>query len=108
MDLIQPLLAVALVLSLLWATIRFLRGRRAGVRLVPQGLVSRAFKQNANRLHRSGTLTLTGHHSLHLVRIGERDLLLAAHPAGLSLIGQWTDGGLEHIVPEAAGAATFL
>lgn len=95
MDLIQPLLAVALVLSLLWATITFLRGRRAGVSLVPPGLVSRAFQHNSNRLRKSGTLTLTGHHSLHLVRFGERELLLGAHPAGLSVIGQWTEGELE-------------
>lgn len=105
MDLIQPILAVAVVLSLLWATIRFLRGRQTGVRLVPPGLVSRAFQHNTNRLRQFGTLTLTGHHSLHLVRVGERDLLLGAHPAGLSVIGQWTDGGLEQGDQAIAGAS---
>lgn len=95
MDVIQPILAVALVLSLLWATITFLRGRRSGVSFVPPGLVSRAFQHNSNRLRKSGSLALTGHHSLHLVRFGERELLLGAHPAGLSIIGQWTEGQLE-------------
>jgi flagellar biogenesis protein FliO len=32
-------------------------------------------------------LALTARHSLHLVRIGDRDLILALHPAGLTFLG---------------------
>jgi flagellar biogenesis protein FliO len=37
-------------------------------------------------------LALTANHSLHLVRIGEREVLLATHPHGCSLLIE-RDGG---------------
>lgn len=95
MDVIQPILAVALVLSLLGATVHFLRGRNAGVRLIPPGLISRTLHPDSNRIRQSGTLRLTSHHSLHLVHFGGKDLLLGAHPGGLFVIGRGRAGEFE-------------
>lgn len=107
MDVIQPILAVGLVLSLLWATIHFLRGRNAGVKLVPPGFVPRAFQRNTSQLRQSGTLRLTSHHSLHLVQFGGRDLLLGAHPGGLFVIGHAQDGQFEADERPSEGASPF-
>ena len=107
MDVIQPILAVALVLSLLGATVHFLRGRNAGVRLVPPGLVPRAFHPNSNRIRHSGTLRLTSHHSLHLVQFGGKNILLGAHPGGLFVIGQGRKGELDGDEQPATGASQF-
>lgn len=81
MDAIQPVLAVLLVLGLLGGALYCLRS---------QGLA----RFNGKGLGRSGSkqmqalerLTLTPQHSLHLVSVGGRTLLVAVSPGGCTVV----------------------
>jgi flagellar biogenesis protein FliO len=79
MDIVRQALGLLLVFSLLWAALRFVRKKGwIGLRrssAVPGLLESR------------GKLTLTARHSVHLVRIGERNMVLALHPDGITFLG---------------------
>jgi flagellar biosynthetic protein FliO len=79
MDAIQQIGAVAVVLLLLGATLWVLRRRGfAGV-----SLVNRTAGRRMQCLER---LPLGPQHTLHLVRVGETELLLASSPSGCSLV----------------------
>ena len=39
-------------------------------------------------LESRGKLVLSQQHTIHLVRIGQRDLVLALHPAGVTLLAE--------------------
>jgi flagellar biogenesis protein FliO len=79
MDIVRQSLAIVFVFALLWTALLFLRKRGwSGLRrtkLMPDLLESR------------GKLTLTARHSIHLVRIGDRNLILALHPEGVTFLG---------------------
>jgi len=76
MDLLGQAAAIALVFGLL-GTVRWLLRRNGGrIRQAPVLLESR------------GKLALTARHSVHLIRIGDRNLILALHPEGVTFLGE--------------------
>lgn len=92
MDMLQPLAAVVLVLALLGGALWLLRRR---------GLAS--FNGPALRLSRPGSesrqlalierISLGGQNSLHLVRVGERRILVATAPGTCQLLDAPVDEG---------------
>ena len=78
MDVIRQSLAVTFVFLLLWAALWSLRKRR-GISL-SRGRAGRGL------LESRGKLALSAQHAVHLVRIGDRDLVLAVHPSGITLL----------------------
>lgn len=90
MDSIQQALSVVAVLALLACTLFWLRTRGMAQ------FTMRGFRSGANRRMQSiERLALTPQHSLHLVRVGERELLVAVSPGGCSLLQAGDEGGTE-------------
>lgn len=88
MEAIQQMAAVAVVLLLLGATLWVLRRRGfAGMTL--------RNKSAARRIECLERLTLGPQHTLHLVRVGETELLLALSPSGCSLVERLATRGAE-------------
>jgi flagellar biosynthetic protein FliO len=79
MDVIEQTTAVALVLTLLGATLWFLRRKGLAVFTVPGRTRSR-------RMECVERLPLGPQHTLHLVRLGDSELLVASSPSGCSLV----------------------
>jgi flagellar biogenesis protein FliO len=79
MDVIRQVSAVAGVVTLLIVTLRVLR-RRGWAGVLPAG------KRTARRLACLERLPLAPQHTLYLIRLGERELLVASSPTGCSLI----------------------
>jgi flagellar biosynthetic protein FliO len=79
MELVSQITAVAAVLGLLGATLWWLR-RRGIAGLGPAGRAGR------RRLECLERLSLGPQQTLHLIRLGEKALLLASSPAGCALI----------------------
>jgi flagellar biosynthetic protein FliO len=94
MELIRQMLAAAGVLLLLAATFWWMRRTgRAG---------PRAWRgSRGRRLEAVERLPLGPQHSLHLVRVAGRGLLLAASPAGCSLLESFDWAALERGAPAA-------
>jgi flagellar biogenesis protein FliO len=86
MDIVRQSLAITLVFALLWAALWFLRKKGA----LRGGFPLRAgFGRGRARrgpLELRAKLALSAQHSVHLVRIGERELVLALHPCGVTLL----------------------
>lgn len=76
---VRALVSIALVLGLAVA----LRWWATRVRLPALG---RRRRGEARRLEALDRLALTAQHTLHLVRVGDRALLIGVHPAGCSLL----------------------
>jgi flagellar biogenesis protein FliO len=81
MELLYQLSAVALVFGLLAAALWVLRRRGLAV---PSG-ISRS-RKSGGRLEQMERLALSPQHTLHLVRVADRALLIAAHAAGCTLL----------------------
>ncbi|MBZ5723572.1 MAG: flagellar biosynthetic protein FliO [Acidobacteriia bacterium] len=79
MDVFRQIAAVAGVLTLLAATLWWLR-RRGFAGVLP------ARRPAGRRLESLERLPLGPHHMLHLVRLGDTALLLASSPAGCALV----------------------
>jgi flagellar biosynthetic protein FliO len=79
MDILQQIAAVAVVLGLLGGALWWLR-RRGYAAVLP---VRRAATRRLETLER---LPLGPQHTLHLVRLDDRALLLAASPGGCALL----------------------
>ena len=79
MDVIEQVTAVAVVLLLLGATLWWLRHRGIAVFALPR----RAGDRRMECLER---LPLGPQHALHLVRLGDSELLVASSPGGCSLM----------------------
>ena len=80
MEAIQQTLVVVLVLGLLGATVYWLRGKgiaRFG---------GKASVRGARRMQSLERMALGPQHSLHLVDVGGRVLLIAVSPGGCSLL----------------------
>lgn len=75
MEIFRQSLAILLVFALLGAVAVLVRRKSGNARLTPAMLQAR------------GKLALTARHSIHLVRIGDRNLILALHPAGITFLG---------------------
>lgn len=83
MDVARQMAAVALVLALLGTALWTLR--RGTGRL---GSWSRkAAPDRGVALQVTGRVTLTPQHSLHIVRAGNREWVVATHPKGCTVIG---------------------
>jgi flagellar biosynthetic protein FliO len=82
-DLLQPLGAVVLVLGLLGATLYFLR--RHGVASFSGG---GGFRPQSKEKHMKvlERMALGPQHALHLVRVGDRTLLISTAPGSCRLI----------------------
>jgi len=79
MDIIRQSLAIAFVFALLWTALWFVRKK---------GWTGLRRTQPARSwLESRGKLALSARHSIHLVRIGDRNLILALHPDGVTFLG---------------------
>ncbi|MEP6715338.1 MAG: flagellar biosynthetic protein FliO [Terriglobia bacterium] len=76
MDILQPLSAILLVLGLLVMALVILRKRGAASFHLP-----RLAGTGSRRLEVLERVALTPQHALHLVRIGERSLVVATGPS---------------------------
>ncbi len=79
MEVLEALAAVAGVLSLLVATLWWLRKRGLAIPVHHS-------RHSERRLECLERLPLAPQHTLHLVRLGERVLLVASTPAGCALL----------------------
>ena len=81
MEAIQQTLVVVFVLGLLGGTLYWLRGKGVA-RFNTKGMGRGA----ARRLQSIERLALTPQHSLHLVNVGGRTILIAVSPGGCSVL----------------------
>ena len=79
MEMTDPLPAVAGVLAVLAAALWWLR-KKGAVQF------RRHARRAARRLESIERLALSPHHTLHLVRLDDRAILVAQSPGGLSLL----------------------
>ena len=84
METIREALSVLAVLGLLAGALWLMRGR---------GLASfRTLGREKKSLESIERLSLTPQHSLHLVRVGDRELVVATHPQGCGLLIEHRNG----------------
>jgi flagellar biogenesis protein FliO len=81
MELVEQLLAAATVFTLLAGLLWWLR--RRGIAQFTVGLASARARRRLELIER---LPLTPQHSLHLVRVGSRAILIGRSPSGLTLL----------------------
>jgi flagellar biogenesis protein FliO len=81
MSLMQQSAAITLVLVLLWFALWWLR--RKGLAVVTGHL---RLNDGRREMEIQQRLPLTPQHSLQLIRVRERSLLVAVHPGGLTVI----------------------
>ena len=79
----QQFLAVILVLLSLWGAVWFLRRKGLAVRSAP--LLGR---KQAHSIEQVDRMRLTPQHSIHLLRVEGRKLLVAVHPQGVTLLSE--------------------
>lgn len=80
MDIVQPVASIAVVFLLMAGTFWLLkRSRMVSFRAATPGA-------KGPRMQRVGRLQLTPQHTLHLVRLGGRTLLVGTHSAGLTVV----------------------
>jgi flagellar biogenesis protein FliO len=77
----EQMLAVALVAALLAGTLAWLSRRGFA-----EAALNRLRLRRPRRLEMLDRLSLTPQHSLHLVRLGNRTILLGRSPSGLALL----------------------
>jgi flagellar biogenesis protein FliO len=82
MDVLQPILAVLFVLGLLCTALWIFRRKGWATGAAP----IRRRRDLPKQLEVIDGLTLTPHHSLHLVRLADRVLLVGLSPQGCSLL----------------------
>jgi flagellar biogenesis protein FliO len=87
MDDLQPILAVILVLSLLGGLLFFLRRRGiASFQGFPAGAGLGRQASNARQLKVVERVPLGAQHALHLVRVGDRLMLVATAPGSCQVL----------------------
>jgi flagellar biogenesis protein FliO len=91
MDILRQSLAITFVFALLWTAMWLLR--RKGRMRIGTG----KNRGHCGLLESRGKLVLSQQHSIQLVRIGTRELVLALHPSGVTLLTE---------LPAAAGSDT--
>lgn len=82
----QQFLAIAFVLAALWGTVWFLRRKGAtlsGIRLRP--------RNQSARIEQLDRLNLTPQHSIYLLNVDGRKIVLALHPHGVTQLGEPAD-----------------
>jgi len=80
MDIVRQSLAITFVFVLLWVALWLLRKRAGNVSN------SRTHQQDRRILAPRGKLALSAQHSVHLVQLGDRQLVLGVHPGGMTVI----------------------
>jgi flagellar biogenesis protein FliO len=80
MDIVRQSLAITFVFALLSLALWLLK-KRGRIRT---GLGSG--RGESRLLESRGKLTLSAQHSLHIIRVRESEVVLAVHPAGITLI----------------------
>ena len=93
MDVIRQSLAITFVFLLLWAALWLLRKRR--------GVSCLTRRANKGLMESRAKLALSAQHSVHLVRIGDRDLVVAVHPSGITLLCDLPPSSASHIATVA-------
>ena len=92
MESIQQALSVVLVLGLLGGALWWLRRK---------GMAQFSFKAPGSSKRRSiqviERMALTPQHSLHLVRVADRTMLIAASPAGCSILEGFAEPAAERM-----------
>jgi len=81
MEFLRQGTALALVFGLLCAALWVLRKKGAVQFRGPRSPAAR------DLLQLRGRLMLTAQHSVHCVRIGQREFVLGVHPSGITLLG---------------------
>lgn len=90
METVQQICAVLLVLGLLAGSLYWLRSR--GMAQFAGAALGRGGKRRMRAVER---LVLTPQHSLHLVDVGGRVLLIAVGPGGCSVLeGNWDEAAV--------------
>jgi flagellar biogenesis protein FliO len=94
---LQQATAIFIVLALLVITFYWLRAKGMARFSLP-----RIAGTNQRRLQSIERLPLTAHHSLHLVRVAGRVVLIAVSPGGCSVLdgGDWNLPGGQEGIPE--------
>lgn len=77
----QQLLAVLFVLLAVWGAVVFLRTK--GFAIATSSLRQR---KEAHPIEQLDRMRLTPQHSIHLLRINERSLLIGVHPHGITIL----------------------
>jgi flagellar biogenesis protein FliO len=85
MDLIQPFCAVLLVLGLLGGTLLFLKNKGAASFHLP-----RRASAGPRRMEVVERVALGPQHALHLVRVGNRSVVVATGPSSCQLLCEET------------------
>ena len=80
MDIVRQSLAIVFVFALLWTALWLVRKKGWS------GMIRR-IKPAPGPLESRGRLVLTARHSVHLIRVGDRSLILALHPDGVTFLG---------------------
>ena len=83
MDVLRQAFSVLLVFSLLGAVLWALR---RGGRISFQGFARNRILGNAKSMVAVERLALTPQHTLHIVRVNGRELILATHPRGCTVV----------------------
>jgi flagellar biogenesis protein FliO len=91
MDVIRQSLAITFVFLLLGAALWFLRKKR--------GIVFKPGRADKEFLETRGKLALSAQHAVHVIRIGDRDLVLAVHPSGMTLLCDLPRASASHSAP---------
>jgi flagellar biogenesis protein FliO len=91
MDVIRQSLAITFVFLLLGAALWFLRKKR--------GSLFTPGRTNKGLLETRGKLALSAQHTVHVIRIGDRDLVLAVHPSGMTLLCDLPRASASHSAP---------
>ncbi len=88
MEIFQQIAAIAFVFSLLGGALWWLRGRN----MVALSAAFRPARPGTSRLQVIDRVRLTPQHSVHILRAGDRELTIAVHPAGCTLLDTRTAG----------------
>ena len=90
MDVLREILAIAFVFALLGSALWLLKRRNgAGIGLANLGGLG---PRGPQLIESRAKLVLSAQHSLHLIRAGERQILIGAHPSGFTVIGDLSAG----------------
>jgi flagellar biogenesis protein FliO len=85
MDVLRQVFSVLLVFSLLGAVLWALR---RGGRINFQGFARKRILGNTRAMIAVERLSLTPQHTLHVVRVNGRELLVATHPQGCTVVSE--------------------
>jgi len=83
-DILPPMLAVVLVLGLLGGALYFLRSRGIASFQTPPSPFGR--QGSARQMKVVERIPLGGQHALHLVRVGDRLMLIATGPGSCQIV----------------------